>query len=109
MVRGPSGLNVNSDVFVPFHGFTKSTRILICSSGLLSTSVMRPSPTSSLPAQWKMAPSPEDGPSNVALALGSSLAHGDQASQLWKSLTSANTAAGGATTIVERSMRNVDG
>ena len=56
---------------------------------------MRPSPTSLLPAQMKTAPSPDRGPSNVALALGSSFAQGDQASQLWKSFTCANTRSGG--------------
>ena len=86
-------------------GFTKSSLIRIRSFGRLSVTVMRPSPTSSLPAQMKTAPSPERGPSNVALALGSSLAQGDQASQLWKSFTCANTRSGGAATAAVRATR----
>ena len=42
------------------------------------------------------------GPSNVDLAFGSILAHGDQASHLWKSFTCSNTAAGDAFIVAER-------
>ena len=44
-------------------------------------------PTLSLPSQAMIVPAPEGGPSNVTLAFGSSLAQGDHASHLWKSLT----------------------
>ena len=57
----------------------------------------------------KTAPSPDRGPSNVALALGSSFAHGDQASQLWKSFTCANTRSGAAATAAVRETRNSSG
>jgi|GEM_PF-6259665 len=72
-------------------GFKNSSLILIKSLGRLSVIVMLPSPTSLFPAHLKMAPIPADRPSKVTLAAGSSFADGDQASQLWKSFTCANT------------------
>ena len=76
-----SGLKVNSAVAVPSNGFKKSSLIWISSWGRLSVIVMLPSPTSSLPAQRKIAPVPSEGPSNEFLAAGSSFAHGDQSFQ----------------------------
>ncbi len=49
-------------------------------------------------------PSPSGGPSKFTLACGSSFAHGDQASHLWKSLTWAKTSAWGAAIV----MRPID-
>src|SRR6266850_2241265 len=92
-VRSPSGLNVNSAVFVAANGFTNSSLIRTSSFGRLSVIVMRPSPTLLLPAHAKTAPVPAAAPSKVFRAAGSSLAHGDHASHLWKSFTWANTAA----------------
>src|SRR5262245_9482123 len=97
-----TGSNVNSASAVPANGLTKSSRIFTRSSGLLSAIVMPPSPTSALPDQKNLAPTPDSGPSNRTLALGSNLIHGDQASHLWKSLTWANTVAGGAAIVAER-------
>src|SRR5262245_36203750 len=77
-----TGSNVNSASLVPANGFTKSSRIRIRSSGLLSTSVILPSPTLLLPDQKNLAPSPASGPSNRTLAFGSCSIQGDQASQL---------------------------
>src|SRR6267142_2007157 len=108
-VRSPSGLNVNSAVFVASKGFRNSSLILTSSLGRLSVIVMRPSPTLLLPAQEKAAPLPAGAPSNEFLAVGSSFAHGDQASQLWKSVTCANTAGAGGAMVARRSMRNSDG
>src|SRR5215831_5212276 len=108
-VRSPSGLNVNSAVLVPAIGCTKSSLILMSSDGRLWVSVMRPSPISLLPAQAKTAPSPADGPSKVVFALGSSFAHGDHASHLWKSFTCAKTADAGAAIVAERAIRYSEG
>jgi hypothetical protein len=47
---------------------------------------MRHSPTLLLPNQVKMAPVPDGNPSKEFFAAGSSFAHGDQASHLWKSV-----------------------
>src|SRR5438445_490457 len=71
--------------------------------------VMRPSPILLLPAHANIAPWPAGAPSNEFFAAGSSFAHGDQACQLWKSLTCVNTAGAGAAMVVLRSMRNSDG
>src|SRR5215813_7169918 len=90
-VRSPSGL------------------ILMSSAGRLWVSVMRPSPISLLPAQAKTAPSPADGPSKVVFALGSSFAHGDHASHLWKSFTWAKTADAGAAIVADRAIRYSEG
>src|SRR5262249_1369574 len=108
-VRSPSGLNVNSAVLVAWNGLRNSSLIRTSSSGRLSTIVMRPSPTLLLPAHERAAPFPAGAPSNEFFAAGSSFAHGDQASQLWKSLTCANTAGAGAAMVARRSMRNSDG
>src|SRR5215471_8403621 len=70
---------------------------------------MRPSPISLLPAQAKTAPSPADGPSKVVFALGSSFAHGDHASHLWKSFTWAKTADAGAAIVADRAIRYSEG
>src|SRR5262249_22582742 len=105
-VRSPSGLNVNSAVLVASNGFRNSSLIRTSSFGRLSEIVIRPSPTLLLPAHEKAAPWPAGAPSNVFLAAGSSFAHGDQASQLWKSLTCANTAGAGAAITALRSIRN---
>src|SRR3954469_6997935 len=70
---------------------------------------MLPAPTSLLPSQANLAPSPLVGPSNVDLALGSILAHGDQASHLWKSFSCAKTAAGEAAIAAERETVNSAG
>ena len=70
---------------------------------------MRPSPISLLPAQAKTAPSPADGPSKVVFALGSSFAHGDHASHLWKSFTCAKTSDAGAAIVAERAIRYSEG
>src|SRR5262249_4477810 len=43
------------------------------------------------------------------LAVGSSFAQGDQASQLWKSLTCLKTSAGGAEIVVARTIRKSSG
>src|SRR5438093_10462820 len=108
-VRSPAGLNVNSAVLVAAKGFTNSSLILTSSLGRLSVIVMRPSPTLLLPAHANIAPWPAGAPSNEFFAAGSSFAHGDQACQLWKSLTCANTAGAGAAMVVLRSIRNSDG
>src|SRR6266478_9809244 len=108
-VRSPAGLNVNSAVFVAAKGFRNSSLILTSSLGRLSVIVMRPSPTLLLPDHAKTAPSPAGAPSNAFFAAGSSFAHGDQASQLWKSLTCATTAGAGAAMVALRSTRNSDG
>src|SRR5215467_5910336 len=79
------------------------------SLGRLSVIVMRPSPTFLLPAQAKAAPVPARGPSNVCFAAGSSFAHGDHASQLWRSFTWAKTTGAGAATTAERSTRKSEG
>src|SRR5258708_1623942 len=79
------------------------------SLGRLSISVMVPSPTSLLPDHLKMAPVPSDGPSKEFLAAGSSFAQGDQACQLWKSFTCANTSDGGAEIVAVRVTRNSAG
>src|SRR5207237_9347173 len=71
--------------------------------------VMLPAPTFLLPSQRKSAPLPRAWPSDVDFASGSILAQGDQASHLWKSLTCANTADGGADMVAERVTLNVDG
>src|SRR5262249_47947203 len=88
---------------------TNSSLIAIESGRWLSVSVIFPSPTSSLPDHLKMAPVPEEGPSNEFLAFGSSFAQGDQASQLWKSLTCLKTSAGGAEIVVARTIRKSAG
>src|SRR5207245_9898944 len=103
-VRSPSGLNVNSAVLVAAKGFTNSSLILTSSLGRLSVIVMRPSPTLLFPAHANIAPWPAGAPSNEFFAAGSSFAHGDQACQLWKSLTCVNTAGAGAAMVVLRSM-----
>src|SRR6266576_961564 len=109
VVRSPSGVNVNSAVLVAANGFRNSSLIRTSSLGRLSTIVMRPSPTLRLPAHAKDAPVPAGAPSNEFLTDGSSFAHGDQASQLWKSLTCANTAGAGAAMVALRWIRNSDG
>src|SRR6185369_14590828 len=81
----------------------------IRSAGLLSTIVCVPSPTLSLPDHENFAPSPDDGPSKTDVACGSSFAHGDHASQLWKSLTTSNTLAGIADIAADRVIRNSPG
>src|SRR6516164_6522085 len=108
-VPSPSGLNVNSAVLVPAMGCTKSSLILMSSAGRLWVSVMRPSPISLLPAQAKTAPSPADGPSKVVFAWGSSFAHGDHASHLWKSFTCAKTSDAGAAIVADRAIRYSEG
>src|SRR5262249_45036309 len=108
-VRSPSGLNVNSPVLVASNGLRNSSLIRISSFGLLSVLVTRPPPPFLLRAHAKAAPLPAGAPSNEFLAAGSSLAHGAHISQLWKSLTCANTAAGGAAMTALRSIRNSDG
>src|SRR6185369_13223297 len=52
-----------------------------------------------------MAPLPEAGPSKVCFIFGSSLAHGDHFSQLWKSFTCKNMSGGGAATVALRVTR----
>src|ERR1043166_4540276 len=52
-----------------------------------------------------MAPVPAGGPSKVCFMVGSSLAQGDHASQLWKSFTWANTIGGGAEIVALRTTR----
>src|SRR5258707_1295648 len=108
-VRSPSGLNVNSAVLVPAIGCTKSSLILMSSTGRVWVSDMRPSPISLLPAQVKIAPSPADAPSKVVLALGSSFAQGDHASHLWKSFTCAKTSGAGAAIVADRATRYSEG
>src|SRR5215207_5507100 len=56
-----------------------------------------------------MAPLPAGAPSWVCFIAGSSLAHGDQASHLWKSFTSAKTAGGGAEIFAARTTVNPAG
>src|SRR5262249_23567921 len=70
---------------------------------------MLPSPTWSFPDHLKIAPVPADGPSKEFFAAGSSVAPGDQASQLWKSLTCLKTSAGGAEIVVARTIRKFSG
>src|SRR5258708_4924028 len=70
---------------------------------------MLPTPTSLLPDQWNLASFPAAEPSNEFLAFGSSFAQGDQASQLWKSLTCAKTSGAGAANVTDRSTRKSAG
>ena len=100
---------MNSAVLVAANGFRNSSLIRTSSFGRLSVIVMRPSPTLLLPAHAKTAPVPAGAPSKVFRAAGSSLAHGDHASHLWKSFTWANTAAGGAAMVAVRVIRNSEG
>src|SRR5436190_10669038 len=91
-----AGLNANSVLQVSANGLTNSSRMPTCSPGRLSVIVITPSPTLSLPAQANVEPTPAGGPLNVFFTAGSSLAHGDQASQLCRSLTWLKTTTGGA-------------
>src|SRR6267154_914680 len=56
-----------------------------------------------------MEPAPVGAPSYVCFMVGSSLAHGDQLSQLWKSFTCAKAAVGGACMVAERVMQKSAG
>src|SRR3954470_22915244 len=86
-VWSPAGLIVNIVSLTPAKGRTNSRRMRTWSFGTLSVIVILPAPTSLLPSHVNLAPSPLVGPSKVDLALGSILAHGDQASHLWKSFS----------------------
>src|SRR3954454_18770118 len=101
-VLSPMGLMVNSVSLTPANGRMNSRRIRTWSFGTLSVIVMFPAPTFLLPSQANLAPSPLVGPSNVDFALGSILAQGDQASQLWKLFNCAKTADGDADIVLER-------
>src|SRR5919201_329058 len=108
-VLSPLGLKAKSELIEPSKGLMKSTLSLMASFGSLSTMVILPSPTLSLPDQPIDAPCPASGPSKVIFAAGSSLAHGDQASHLCRSFTCPNTASAGAAIAVVRSTRNSEG
>src|SRR5436190_3782463 len=86
-VLSPAGVIVNSVSLTPAKGRTNSRRMRTWSFGTASVMVMLPAPTSLLPSQANLAPSPLVGPSKVDFALGSILAQGDQASHLWKSFS----------------------
>ena len=58
----PSGLKVNSAMFVPLKGLRKSSRNRTNWPGWLSVMVMLPAPTLLLPSQAKLAPTPSGGP-----------------------------------------------
>src|SRR5262245_17499193 len=64
--------------------------------------VRLPSPTSLLPDQVILAPTPLCGPSNVILAFGSILAHGDHASHWCRSLTCGKIDSGDALMVAVR-------
>src|SRR5690242_17382442 len=93
---------MNSAVLVALNGFRNSNLKRINSPARLSVMDMLPSPIFLLPAQRMTAPTPSDGPSKTLFAFGSSLAHGDQASHLCRSLTCGKTFVGGAFSIAER-------
>src|SRR5688572_15058431 len=81
-VPDPAGAKSNTVSAVDSKGRTNASLILTCLAGWLSTMVMLPSPTLSLPDHLKTAPLPEVDPSKATLDFGSSLAQGDQACQL---------------------------
>jgi hypothetical protein len=70
--------------------------------GWLSMMVILPWPTLLLPDHAMDAPRPSAAPENVGVAFGSSLAHGDHASHLCRSLTCGKTFSGDAEIFNER-------
>src|SRR3954470_1996921 len=105
LVWPPASENTKSELLVPAKGRVKSVRVAMRSFGLLSVIAIVPAPTLSLPSHANEAPTPDCGPENIILALGSSFAQGDQSSHLLRSFTCANTAAAGAAMIVWRVRR----
>src|SRR5215467_1070437 len=108
-VLSPMGFKVKRVSLTPANGRTNSRRILTRSFGALSTISILPAPTSLLPSQANLAPLPLEAPSKEFLQLGSSLAQGDHASHLWKSLSWLKTAVGVAAMVAERDTLKSDG
>src|SRR5260221_6746193 len=63
VVLPPSALKANFASLVAAKGLRNSSLMRTSSAGLLSTMVMRPSPTSLLPVQYVVEPGPAAGPS----------------------------------------------
>jgi hypothetical protein len=72
---------VNVAVLVASNGFKNSSLITTSEPGMLFSMLMRPSPTSLLPIQAYLAPTPAGAPSYVRFMAGSSFSQGDQAPQ----------------------------
>src|SRR5262245_4956792 len=83
---GP-GTNVKVAVLVAANGLLNSSLIPTFDGWLLSTIVIRPSPTSLFPAQAYIAPVPAGGPESVRFICGSFFSYGDHDGQARKSFT----------------------